>query len=747
MSDSTCLEICFLPLSRRTLPASCFYRVIGRDRAGRIEAFVQKYSQLAQGSGLCLRGGIANPTEPEIQRFFAAVGEKFILSLPVIARHMTVWLGQLRPEQRQSLAAVISDCLARLQNQGANPDMLRNAYLKLMCWLRGPSGRVLRGAGRDTPPKVLFEGRINKYELLFLHLLHTAGCDVIYVDFCSEDSYRRADPEGGFSQAVFGELRTPSPASGADAGEEPQPIWSSLRQEVLLNGWAGDRPPWEAVLLSCDSRQEGGEPRLRALFSACFGADERSEYRNRLFHLKQQLEGRPAKQILIDHKIAAPTVDEAAPFRTVDKNQPRPALIRDLCARLAPACGRVQCLLAQCALEQILSLCPERDPVRFYNYGVRLACWLRRYMELLFDACQTAYQPAAVFYGPITSGEISLLWGLAHTGCDVLYFCPDRTAKAVFDGHFLPKDWRELDFPDTLPVEPFPQREERLQAATAAYHASRELDTLLYRDTGIFRDRQFARSQPITLKTTYDEIAQLWKEEAQYRPSFGTRDGVVYVPNLFAKISGVDRGDKALYWDNIRAMVTEQTYLVTSLPFWKREGTRETRSQAGALFHGSRLDPDAVKRSPLYRYAHLPDDTQDYILEKIQALIDYDMIADGGACLPHSILSTLMNLDKELLRLLQNFDFTRTIPKLLIVDVQETLFSLEECILLAFLNQVGFDIAVFSPTGYRDLEAHLRPDSFETHIVGPFLFDLSVPDLRRRPPGDWFNRLFGAGRC
>ena len=110
------------------------------------------------------------------------------------------------------------------------------------------------------------------------------------------------------------------------------------------------------------------------------------------------------------------------------------------------------------------------------------------------------------------------------------------------------------------------------------------------------------------------------------------------------------------------------------------------------------------------------------------------------------MLSVLLTLDKELLRLLQSFDFTRAIPKLLIVDASETMFSLEECVLLAFLNLVGFDIAVFTPTGYRNLETHIRSDSFDTLTVGPFCYDLTVPDLRTRRPGGkggWLNRLFG----
>ena len=106
-----------------------------------------------------------------------------------------------------------------------------------------------------------------------------------------------------------------------------------------------------------------------------------------------------------------------------------------------------------------------------------------------------------------------------------------------------------------------------------------------------------------------------------------------------------------------------------------------------------------------------------------------------------------MNLDKELLRLLQNFDFTKSIPKFLVVDVTEKMFTLEECILLAFLNLVGFDIAIFTPTGYRNVEKYLRPDSFDTLVVGEFVFDLTVPDLRTKraaSSGGWLGRLFGS---
>lgn len=759
------LEQCFLPLDRRDTPESCFFRIIGRDAQGEILARLNRYYQLAQTGGASLQNGIGNPTGTETGRFYDAVGRQFAISRPLIERHMTVWLGQLRPVPRQSLSGTMLEALELLRTQGANDNSVKNTYVKFMCWLRGPFGRVLSGLGKASPPKVLLEGDVQKHELLLLSLLHRAGCDVWYVNFTSQAAYQKADPTGQFSQLIQGELLEPpvepfppgSPAKSRPAAPRPSAPkqsppppagpapWAGMEKEVILNDWAAGKPVWEAVLLPLSQRGSETPPKLRGLFAACFGADERGTYRNHLFHLKRALEGSGRPFVLLDQKLPAPAPAETACFLDLDKTMPRPALIRALASRLSPTCGKVQLLLVQCAFARVMEQNPEQDSVRLFNRGVRLACWLKQYMERLFSRTEAEQPPALVCYGPVTEAEISLLWALAHCGVDVLYFSPDAGVREEFSRHFLPKLWIEVLFDGSLPLEPFPQREERIRAGTTAYNASQELDQLLYSDTGMFRDRQFARSQPVTLKTTYDEVGQLWPEEAQYRPSFATKDGVVYVPNLFAKICGVDQGDLELYWDRIRGMITENTYLVTSLPFLQTDGPSMSTAQARSFLHDGRLDPKALKTSRFYRYDYLPDDTQDYILEKIQALIDYDLIVDGGPDLPAAMLSVLMNLDKDLLRLLQNFDFTRAIPKLLVVDATETLFTLEECILMAFLNLTGFDIAVFTPTGYRNLEKHLRPDSFDTLTAGEFRFDLTVPDLRRPSKGGWFGRIFGGG--
>ncbi len=741
------LECCFRPQEERSPAGARFFRIIGRDAEGRVVNLLGRFCREAQKNGVYLRGGLPNPTKAETSRFFDTVGAQFTLGRPLLERHMTVWFGQLRPAQRQALSGAVMDTLELARRKGLGENILRNVYIKFMCWLRQPLGRVVSGIGAAKAPKLLAEKGITKHSALLFHALRLAGCDVWYVDFESEEEYLRADPDGSLSEPVRGSIFTPPAVHFADAVNRegrpapPRPAGSPVPPRtggvqgiqkgpsVQLNSWLGERTTiWDAILLPAEKRGgNGAGPCI--MFAACFGVDERGKYRNRIFKLRNALEASGRRFVLCDHRIQNPTAPEAAPFQALDKNAPRPSLVYSIAGYIAS--GR-QGERVRAAFIRAMSLIPQQPPARFFSNAVRLACWLERYAKSLCAPDRSGFPPVFMYYGDLSAAELTLLWTLAESGTDVLYLSTDKAQADVFHNHILPHEWLEVELPNSIPTEPFPEREEKLRASTTAYNASRELDKLLYDDTGLYRDRQFTRCQPVTLRTTIDEVWQLWPEEAQYRPAFRAENGTVYVPNIFAKICGVDKGDEALFWNRLRGMVTENTWLITSVPFLTSEGAGVTMTEARSLLRGGKLDRKGIKDSRHYRYGYLPDNTQELILDKIQALLDYGMITDGGVGFPAVVLSTLLDIDKEILWLLQGFDFTRSIPKILAVDVTEEVFTLRECILLAFLNLAGFDIAVFTPTGYRNLESHLGPDVFDTLTAGVFRYGLAIPNLKGR---------------
>jgi hypothetical protein len=90
-------------------------------------------------------------------------------------------------------------------------------------------------------------------------------------------------------------------------------------------------------------------------------------------------------------------------------------------------------------------------------------------------------------------------------------------------------------------------------------------------------------------------------------------------------------------------------------------------------------------------------------------------------------------MSKEFVRLIQNFDFTKTNPKLIYIVTGEKAISLEDSILTALLSLIGFDVVFFVPTGYQNVEKYFNNKLIEEHQMGNFVYDMSVPTLTPAP--------------
>ena len=71
----------------------------------------------------------------------------------------------------------------------------------------------------------------------------------------------------------------------------------------------------------------------------------------------------------------------------------------------------------------------------------------------------------------------------------------------------------------------------------------------------MYRNRQYGKAVAITLQTMYEEIQILWKEELKFRPNFSTENGIVTLPVIFAKVSGVKDGIVQKYWSSVRDLM------------------------------------------------------------------------------------------------------------------------------------------------------------------------------------------------
>ena len=136
-------------------------------------------------------------------------------------------------------------------------------------------------------------------------------------------------------------------------------------------------------------------------------------------------------------------------------------------------------------------------------------------------------------------------------------------------------------------------------------------------------------------------------------------------------------------------------------------------------------------------------------MDKLELLIEQRFIKgtfENGT--EYTIIATVLNLPKDIVRMLQKFDFTKENPKLVYVNTKEEMISLEDTILVTFLNLIGFDVVFFVPTGYQTVERYFNGKSIEEHQIGEYMYDLRVPNMAMislSGKTKWRDRIFKRG--
>ena len=281
-----------------------------------------------------------------------------------------------------------------------------------------------------------------------------------------------------------------------------------------------------------------------------------------------------------------------------------------------------------------------------------------------------------------------------------------------------------------LVLDRFPVDQNQARVTTAAYQAERDLDRLMYQDTGLYRNQQYAKASTVLLQTMYEEIPILWDQELKYRPSFSAAGDTVTLPVICQKICGVKDGNASQYWLDIKKLITPDTEVVRSVPWVQGTDPNPVKPYATQFLKNGKLLRSKIKAHSAYLYGILRAEVQEHLLDKLQLLLDQKLIRgtfENGT--EYTVIATALNLPKDLLRKIQKFDFTKKNPKLIYINTTEKMISLEDSILTAFLSLVGFDVLFFVPTGYQCIEQHFaRPFAGETQI-GDYLYDLRIPDF------------------
>ena len=895
------LDDFFVPLSGRSEKGIYFYRF--NKTSDKIDEFIYKYYNAARKSGVVIDGKIGNPTESNLSYYQEIMGMDFQMSMGFISDSLKKWLPRMRAIQRENIAGAIYDVLDGLRRSGKNENMLKNAYIKFMCWLYYKFEGVVEQMNGENIPKIFFVGDIVGYEFMLINILADAGCDVVFVQLHGDVSYLKVDENlersfeyvgenGAAEQNMVREFaadfsiksmlenhdfkaqrengqgtvssqaeiqRVKSHGTGgsqvdvqniqrqesgipqaegkstkslqnkkslnikvqsteadninimADRGGSQPKMSYKVSTRNCTNVWiegnglddflqpAGVRKDrfrklyenerrTEKVnnvdnaqnlhirnaekvnnvenvqnlhnirniennlgngMFSADNAQGYGADKDK-IFLNCYvrinGVWDKLTYENELYQFYLSLKAMKRNVVVISELIPKPDVDEIAKIRRGNYRDVF-QLVKGLELNINFTENPIVSEFLINSFEE--TVYGEADRLgtganinKMLNKAVYLLCFINRYQTQFFKNFSYDNIPCFIYMGGCNDeNEAMFMHFLARTPIDVLILCPNRAERCRLEDNIL----YDINYEEQLAIDKFPIQNSGLHIGTAAYHAERELDTLMYNDDTIFRDKQYDKARTVSLQTMDREIKILWETEIKYRPGFSTVDGFVNIPVIFSKFSGVKDGNVREYMIMLKKLMTPETVVVDKVPNILSTDANPIKEYATEFFKNGRLHRDKIKKSRAYRYGFLRDEMQDYILDKLEFLIAQKYIKgtfENGT--EYTIVSVALNLPKEVTRLLQAFDFTKKNPKLLYINTSDELISLEDTIYLTFLHLLGFDVALFVPTGYN-MEKYFNLKLMEEHQLGD---DIQIPDWESIPLSlhtSWRDRLFRHG--
>lgn len=460
------------------------------------------------------------------------------------------------------------------------------------------------------------------------------------------------------------------------------------------------------------------------IFASIKGVEEESKYYKTLFYWKKELE-KNNKNVYIIYDLPSPTAKEVAeinPGNYKTFNQ----MITDLSRKIACNNLVLKDQIIKVFVDYMINI-SENENTKFgkiRNQAITVICWINRYINNIFVQKEKYNNyPILIYFGVCKNQlQASILQFFSYLPLDVVLINPN------LQNNCLLKDSRlfEIKYPNSIELDKFPDNIDGIAFGTVAYYAEKDLENIMYQDSGIYKLRQYNDAVAIILKTMYEEISILWNQENKFRPNFQVIENKVYVPIILAKVCGIKDGDESQYWKDIKSLIHDDTLFISNSKFYDKNNEYfDTRK----IFINGKLNKNAIKNTKTYKYGIYREDMQNYMIEKLDDLIKSNIIAGTNIRgIEHNIVKVIMNLDKSVLRLIQNIDFTKKNPKIVLFNSTEQEYGLEESIILAYLYLIGFDIILFVPTGYRVIEKYYSTPLFIEHDIGEFKYDLQLPN-------------------
>ena len=616
-----------------------------------------------------------------------------------------------------------------------NETQRKNLDIKILNWLNNDCANAVKELNTNKKVLAIFNlEKLGKHEWVLFNVLNKLGVNILVI---TKDSINKNITRSNAKIITYG---TNENISLND--EKQNQTYADNKKKLLDNDIKSD-----TVLEFINNTKNNIKLVISGYSEECNTSIIAAKLKNN--------SGIEDNSIFFDNNIVKPSVEEASKIYKLNRDN-KDYIIQTTKLFIKNSDRELQDKLISNFVLEMNSIKDSINSAQvLYNIAVNIVCWLNKYV--------INKNTRIVYYGTPKNTEYNFLNILINTSdINVILLSSSELNIKIINKDII-----------NIKLKMFKQNENleyvsTNNVSTLAYEASKRAEKIMFGDDsiGLIKEGMIKDCKSKHMSCTYDEIANWWNVELQVRPGFKRQGDKVEIPTIFSIIRGV-KDTKEEYLKKIEKFACGKSiYLITdgsdTIEFNETGKMRilhcvdvnMTRYDEQEKFViKDKLQIDAIKRSKNYSYSFLDEDKQNFILSKIQELIDDKMIfvPDKYKNSNYSnnkysddyydlMLNMLLNLDKETLRIIQWFNYTGYNPNVIVCSTDENIMSFSMLLLIRFFNKLGFDILIFVPTCYNSVEKYLNYTEYDKYDIGRPMYDVDVTGIEIRENNENYVR-------
>lgn len=421
-------------------------------------------------------------------------------------------------------------------------------------------------------------------------------------------------------------------------------------------------------------------------------------------------------------------------------------------------------------ISEILDFEEDLKPYEKYETLATIICLSRQYLSRKkFDYVSNI---KCIYFGKIDRISVYFLILLYRMMCDVIYICPSDKYEEVFkkyDYDMLSKVVKSDKLVDNIEkynLQYISKKgiELRKIKSTASYVQESVYDNL-FKNKELYYTNQFIDYEvaPLLFEGVIPDFYNTFVNDIRFREGFKVNEETktVFFSHFFTEVQGVQKDyeeyvklvrhllkakntiffiekeyDKVLLDENIKESKRNGEIFLEKNIFMINDEIITRR-----MFYFSELaftvnkdetyNLEDIKKVSFYNLRNLKEKTVNYIFKVFNEVISTPLVffnKDLSFLEKTKLLFLMLLVNPLVYKLLERFDYTNSVPKIVIyLDNQDELKE-NMCQVLTILSMLGIDIVILSPNGKSGLDKYINQNAYTTLLLDEFK-DIDLMDI------------------